>query len=77
MLSSNELYTASFASFDRSPFARDFEDPRNGGHPHALVVSYLLTLFQRSTCRNHAFLRIVFGMSRDVWRSVEAGLSAV
>jgi hypothetical protein len=76
ILSYNELHTLSFPAFALTRSFRDFVDPRNCVHPHGRVVSYLLTLFLRSSSQNRSFSRILFGMPREVRRSVDNGLSA-
>jgi len=55
---------------------RNFVDPHNRVDPHGRVVSYLLTLFLRSSNQNRSFSRIPIGMPREVRQSVDDGLSA-
>jgi len=70
ILSYNESHTLSFASFDLNRSLRDFVDP------HGQVVSYLLTLFLRSSSQNRSFSRITIAMLREVQPSVDNGLFA-
>jgi len=59
----NELHTTSFASFNLTCSVQHFVDPRCCVDPHSRVVSYILTLFLRSSSQNRSFSRIPCGMA--------------
>jgi hypothetical protein len=50
-----KIHTLSFLTFGLTRSFQDFVDRRNCAVPHSRVVSYLLTLFLRSSSQNHSF----------------------
>ena len=70
-ISFNESHTLSFPTFDLTHSFRDFVDP------HGQVVSYLLTLFLRSSRQNRSFSLIPCGMLREVRWRIDDGISAL
>jgi len=71
-----KIHTLSFPTFGLTRSVRDFVAACNCMDPQRRVVSYFPTQFATLLEPEPLFLMNFVWMSRDVWRSVDGGLSA-